>query len=103
MELQEAPVNDVISIGGRLGTGEAVKLQDRLLQALRAGHGVTLDLSAVEGCGLAALQVLLAADQTAKLMGKSFQLNAISGPIRDVAADLGLPVPGQKGEQTAEV
>jgi anti-anti-sigma regulatory factor len=70
----------LLRISGNLDIDEA----DSLREALLAADLSELDLSEVEGCDAAGLQVLLAA------AGKSFQITAISNAVTQMAIALGL-------------
>jgi anti-anti-sigma regulatory factor len=69
-----------LRISGNLDIDEA----DSLREALLAADLRELDLSEVEACDAAGLQVLLAA------AGKSFQITAISNAVTQMAVVLGV-------------
>jgi len=70
----------------------ASSIRDVLLDAFSRQPQVTLDLSAVESCDTAALQVLLAAQKSAESMGKPFRIAPLSRAVLETAEALGFSI-----------
>jgi anti-anti-sigma factor len=80
----------VLSIAGALDIDAAHSLRDALLECLSHQPEVALDLSGVNACDAAALQVLLAAQRNAAALGKAFRIAGDSRPVTEAASALGL-------------
>jgi anti-anti-sigma factor len=87
----------VVRIEGTLGIGEVAELRETLCHALAQTSNLVLDLSAVDSCDTAALQLLYSAHKTAD-SARHRQFAGLSGAIAAAAAALGLEI----GELTAE-
>lgn len=84
----------VLRIVGALEIGVAEELH-RALRDLVGGDSMpVVDLSEVDACDTAALQLLCSARKTAESEGKTFKLGGVSDPIRNASAALGLSLTG---------
>jgi anti-anti-sigma factor len=75
------------------GSGE---LREIFSRSVQEQAGIIIDLSAVESCDLAGLQLLCAARKTAVQSGKSFRVIQPSAAVLETASALGL-APGEFG------
>ena len=73
----------MLTISGTLDIDAANSLRESLLDGLRCRPEITADLTQVDGCDAAALQVLLAA-------GKSLRIVAASDAVSETVAALGV-------------
>jgi anti-anti-sigma factor len=83
-----------LHISGNLSVETAEELRAALLDVLAAASDVSLDLSAVEACDTAALQVFCSACKTAGARGKTLELVGMPDAVVRTALELGLPVGG---------
>lgn len=72
------------------GIAAAGTLQADLLAASDAGSPTSVDASAVERCGTAAVQVLLAAMRDGAARGRPVRISAPSAAVREAVSALGL-------------
>ncbi len=81
-----------IRIEGPMTVYEAAEIRDTLTRAfLRTGEaGVTLDLSAVESCDAAGVQILCAARRTAREAGTPFRVTGASEAVNGALRSAGL-------------
>ncbi len=84
-----------LRISGELNIASAKSLGEVLLEQLSTSRELALDLSAVESCDTAALQVLLAARQRATLTGKPFSIFPNSPVVTETAHALGFCLAGE--------
>lgn len=78
----------LVALSGPLGAGTEQALLENLTQFLRAsGTGLDLDLSQVDHCDCAGLNVLLSTRRRALDEGKSISLHASSPAVRGVLMD----------------
>lgn len=89
MTLTSKSDGGVLEIGGILNIETADSLRDLLFENLSLQSGIVLDLSAVEECDTAALQVLLACEKSAAASGKKFEVVHGAPAITDTASALG--------------
>jgi anti-anti-sigma factor len=80
----------LLRISGTLDIDGADSLREALLDCLQHQPEIAADLSAVDGCDAAALQVLLAGRGDAVAAGKLFRIVAPSDAVTQTAAALGL-------------
>ena len=66
-----------LDLEGNLGIEKAASLRLRILEELRGGRTVEIDLSAVDDIDLSCLQVLYAARREAARLGGSFALRGV--------------------------
>jgi anti-anti-sigma factor len=83
-------VNDPMKLSGTLDIYAAAALRDALSQQLQQRSALVLDLSDVVACDVIALQLLCSARKSAKLAGKEFSVTAISVPVQQSCAVLGI-------------
>lgn len=88
----------VLKISGTLDIDEADALREALLTAFRLQAEIALDLSEVDACDTAALQVLLAGQRNAASAGKTFRMVAVSDSVTGTAAALGLSIEASNKE-----
>lgn len=82
---------NAISLSGELSIVDAAALREQLREALALGPGdLALDLSGVEGCDSAGVQLLLALARSLAARGDALQLVRPSDPVRHALATLGL-------------
>ncbi len=82
----------VLKLSGTLDIDAANSLRETLLDCFLQQQEVATDLSAVDTCDTASLQVLLAAQRNAASFGKAFRITAASSSVTETAAALGLPL-----------
>ena len=100
MTLTKDKATGVLQISGTLDIDGADSLREALLDCSlhqSAAADLSADLSDVDGCDAAALQVLLAARRDAVAAGKAFRITAASNAVTDTAAALGLPIDEPRG------
>jgi anti-anti-sigma factor len=90
MRLDQNKTTGVLKISGALQIDEVKRLYASLCECVENQPSIALDLSEVDSCDTASLQVLLAAHKTAALRGKYFCFTAISEEIQKKAVALGL-------------
>ena len=79
-------------IEGPLTVCTAETLRPRLLEGITTPTGMRLDLSAVDACDCAGLQLLVATRKSALAAGRSLQFTNLSAAILNAAQDIGLDV-----------
>ncbi len=84
----------LVKIVGILDISAADELRRELSASLQQEPALSLDLSSVEACDAAALQVLWAARNTAARLNKSFGIAALSEQVINTSSALGIPVAG---------
>jgi anti-anti-sigma factor len=89
MTLNGNEVTGVLKISGTLDIDAANSLREALLDCFVQQHDIAADLSDVDGCDAAGLQVLLAGRKDAVLVGKAFRIIAASSAVMETAAALG--------------
>ena len=82
----------VLRIAGTLDIGGAEELQKALREFLEEQQNPALDLSEVEGCDTATLQLLYAARKTRGTSMKRRQFEGLSSPVANTSSVLGLSV-----------
>lgn len=83
-----------LHISGNLSVETAEELRAALLDVLAAASDVSLDLSAVEACDTAALQLFCSAGKTAQARGIRLEFVGMPDAVVRTALELGLPVGG---------
>ncbi len=107
MRISQPEPGGVWKIAGDLDIGAAEALRQALLDALQRNSSVTIDLTGVETCDTAALQLLYAARLSARQARRSFRVAGMSAAVLEAGAALGLPVAelaansGDRGNQGA--
>ncbi len=79
-------------ITGKLDISVAEALKQALTDCLEQHPAIALDLSGVEECGTAALQLLYSARSSAALARKPFRITGVSPAVEKASAALGLRV-----------
>jgi anti-anti-sigma factor len=92
MRISQPEPGGVWKIAGDLDIGAAEALRQALFDALQRDKSVTVDLTGVDSCDTAALQLLYAARQGARRSHQSFRVAAMSAAILETGAALGLPL-----------
>jgi anti-anti-sigma factor len=98
MTLTNDEVSGVLRISGVLDIDSADSLREALRSCLLLQPHVTADLSEVQACDTAGLQVLLAGRSNAASLGKPFHFHAISPAVAEMAAALGLDLQAPAGK-----
>jgi anti-anti-sigma factor len=81
---------NVVKLAGTLDINHTEELRSALLSELNALPELVLDLSAVNGCDAAGLQVLCALQKSAQGSGKTFRISEPSNAMRECSAIAGL-------------
>jgi anti-anti-sigma regulatory factor len=84
------PSNGPRKLTGELSMGTASDLRSALLDCL--SRGLTVDLSEVQECDTAALQLIYSFGETAARHKPPFKIAGISTAIREAAAALGVEI-----------
>jgi len=90
MQIIEDTQQQILSVSGALHVSEAGELRDALSTWLRNEQALKLDLSAVQACDAASLQLLCALRKSAGLANKPFSLVAASAAVAECDSALGL-------------
>ena len=102
MTLNNDDATGVLKIAGTLDIEGANSLREALLDCFLHQSEVTLNLSEVDICDTAALQVLLAAQKRAAVIGKAFRIYEAPSSVTDTAIALGLAMDwAEKGQDDA--
>jgi anti-anti-sigma factor len=94
MTLTKDTVTGVVKISGALDIDGANSLREALLDCFLLQPEVAADLSEVEVCDAAGIQVLLAGQRDAASFGKAFRVHGASPAVLDIAAALGFSLGG---------
>jgi anti-anti-sigma factor len=97
MTLNNDRITGVLKVSGTLDIEAANPLREAIIDSFRNQSDIAADLSEVDQCDAAALQVLLASRQYAVSTGKAFSIIMPSVAITAMAAALGLSI-GATGE-----
>jgi anti-anti-sigma factor len=76
---------------GALQIAAVAELRDALRESLAESGELTLDLTGVDGCDAAGVQLLLAVRRSAAQASKRLRLVGLEGGVAAAAAALGLP------------
>lgn len=79
-------------IAGTIDIYDATLLRDTLQQFIQKNSEALLDLSDIESCDASTAQLIVAARKSAQKLGRRFSIVAISEPVRETLAMLGLTV-----------
>jgi anti-anti-sigma factor len=82
--------NGVLQLAGELGIDVVEQLHTVLRDFVHTATRPTIDLTQVDTCDSAALQLLCSARKTAECEGKPFELLGLSAAIVETSAALGL-------------
>jgi anti-anti-sigma factor len=102
MTLSKNQTTGVLKISGTLDIEAANALREAFLDCLLQQPEPVADLSAVDGCDAAALQVLLAGRKHAAAAGKALRFLATSDAVIDAAAALGFRIDEPGGDGSSE-
>jgi anti-anti-sigma regulatory factor len=94
MKLIIENISGVLRLAGALEIGAAEELHRGMTEYFRGGPKFALDLSDVEECDTAALQLICSLRNSAGQAREPFQVIAASPAVLETCAALGLP-PGQ--------
>jgi anti-anti-sigma factor len=92
MQISKDPTSGVLKIADTLHISMAEELRRALEEYLAEQSVLILDLSEVDACDTACLQLLYAARTTAMHQHKEFRVAALSGAVQDTARALGTPL-----------
>ncbi len=92
MQTRTEQVGDelVLSLEGEIGIADAVRLREELVGAFDRAGQVTVDLAGAEDMDTAAIQLLCAAEHTARKRKKAFSLRNTSEGVLQSVGLLGL-------------
>jgi anti-anti-sigma regulatory factor len=93
MTLTKDSTTGALRVSGTLDIDSANALREALLDCFSLQPEVRADLSAVDACDAAGLQVVLAGQNHAALIAKAFYVDAASPPVLEIAAALGFAIP----------
>jgi len=79
-----------LKLEGALVVADVASLKARILDALKAGGPVVLDLGAVEECDTAGIQLLVASTRPASRDRPGVRIGPCSDAVRTTAARLGI-------------
>jgi anti-anti-sigma regulatory factor len=92
MQTHRDPATGLLKISGSLHVNDAEKLCHGLRDQLAEGQELVLDLSEVDACDTACLQLFYAARNSALRQQKPFRVTALSSAIVDTGKILGMPL-----------
>lgn len=92
MQIAKDPTSGLLKITGTLHVSEADDLRRALCEHLAQEAALHLDLSAVDACDTASLQLFYAARNTAIRRNKGFRVVTFSEAIVDTGKALGIPL-----------
>lgn len=79
-----APAGEPLRLDGECTIYRAAELKPLLLQALRPGATLALDLAEISEIDTAGVQLLLLAQREARALGGGLRLEALSPPVEEV-------------------
>ncbi|MEI9972936.1 MAG: STAS domain-containing protein [Ignavibacteriota bacterium] len=97
--MQIDKLDGVLRIAGDVGINVVEQLHSVLREFVSTAARPTVDLSDVENCDAAVLQLLTSARKTAERANKPFDFAGVSAAVLDASAVLGLSLHDQSGEQ----
>jgi anti-anti-sigma factor len=92
MHFQTREENGVLRCEGHLDIRSVEELRHLLSECFGRNPQWMLDLSAVEGCDTAGVQLLHSAWKQASQCGRKLELHALSAAIQNTALMLGIPL-----------
>lgn len=98
MEITEDESGHLLKLAGWLDIREADQLREALQDFTDGDLNSAIDVSGVEGCDTAALQLLYSARKTVENAGRRFQIAGLSGAVMETSAALGLPLTPGAGD-----
>lgn len=90
-----------LRISGTLDINSADALRDALLDGIRRGSGLNLNLAEVDACDATAIQLFFAARRSAAEWNRTLRLTAVSDAVAQAGAAVGLPMDGPADPQAA--
>ncbi len=87
---QEKEGKAFVKIKGAMSIEEAAELGKALLESITENSGLELDLSEVDDCDTAGIQLLCSAGKTARASKKTFSVTACSDYVKYEAESIGL-------------
>ena len=90
----------VLEIRGDLHISDAEVLRNALLGELTTSFPVAIDLSAVDSCDTASLQLLCSLVKSAERDGRNLIISTPSSAVREASATLGLRLADMKSTST---
>jgi anti-sigma B factor antagonist len=90
MQATQDDISGALRISGRMDIAAAGALRKALANSIQGQQQTVVDLSGVEACDAAGLQLLCAAKKTAAAAGVSFRLVDVSPAVLEASAALGL-------------
>jgi anti-anti-sigma factor len=90
MRITQDELQGILKISGALDIGNADALREALSEGLRRYPEFKLDLSAIDSCDTACLQLLWSARQSALRQGNTWQVGAWSPAMEAAGAAIGL-------------
>ncbi len=87
---QEKEGKAIVKIKGAMSVEEAAELGRALLEGITENSGLEIDLSEVDDCDTAGIQLLCSTGKTARESKKDFSITACSDQVKDVADRIGL-------------
>ena len=94
MQITKTDSDRALKIVGTLEIAVAEELHHALRDFICRDRGKDVDLSEVDGCDAAGLQLLCSARKTAERFGRPFQFVGLSAAIRNAASGLGFSLAG---------
>ena len=92
MEIKHHELEGILSISGAAAIGDVDALQKALTESLKTEHGLKLDLSALDSCDTACMQLLISARHSAQQLGKRWLITARSSALEAAGAAVGLSI-----------
>jgi anti-anti-sigma factor len=90
MQITQSAEGKVVHVAGELSLYTAHDLRDALATALARESALSVDLSGIETCDTAAIQVLCSAVMTAASAGKEIGITGAPAAVVDVSQSLGV-------------
>ncbi len=81
----------LLKLAGSLDIGSAEELRKALQDSLSGGPALSLDLSELEGCDAAVLQLVCSACKTGERLSKPVRIQHLSPGVEAACAAIGLP------------
>ncbi len=88
----------LLKITGPLTVYEAAEASEAMLACFEEENGLILDLTDVQDCDTAGVQLLCAARKTAQNAGKPFAVTGASGPVKTAVTGVGLALDDIAGD-----
>ncbi len=79
-----------VKVKGAISVEDAAELGKALLKSITGNSGLELDMSEVDNCDTAGIQLLCSARKTAEASKKDFSVTACSDHVKAVAESIGL-------------